>query len=104
MLVGEVGIERDTFLYRLKFWEIRAIERGYRKRSRKLYELCRWQTFWLMHTGMADVSKLGIHTMSDLMPLPWDDKDFPGEELTDDQIEKEREKIRAENKKKEAAE
>ena len=39
MLVGEIGIPRHEFLYDLKFWEVRRIIRGYRKRGKIFMQL-----------------------------------------------------------------
>jgi hypothetical protein len=37
--VGEIGITRREFLYDLKFWEVRRIIRGYRKRGKIFMQL-----------------------------------------------------------------
>jgi len=37
--VGEIGIPRHEFLYDLKFWEVRRIIRGYRKRGKIFMQL-----------------------------------------------------------------
>jgi len=37
--VGEIGIPRREFLYDLRFWEVRRIVRGYRKRNRLTHQL-----------------------------------------------------------------
>jgi hypothetical protein len=34
LLVGEIGISRHEFLYDIRFWEVRRIIRGYRKRGK----------------------------------------------------------------------
>ena len=39
MFVGEIGIPRREFLYDLKFWEVRRIIRGYRKRGKIFMQL-----------------------------------------------------------------
>ena len=39
MFVGEIGITRREFLYDLKFWEVRRIIRGYRKRGKIFMQL-----------------------------------------------------------------
>lgn len=88
--MGEVGIERNTFLYDLELWEIRCIVEGYRRRERTLCLLTRWQTFWQISTGMADISKAGIYSPEDLMRFPWEKEDEP---IISDE---ERDRIRAE--------
>lgn len=37
--MGEIGISRREFLYDLRFWEVRRIIRGYRKRDRLKHQL-----------------------------------------------------------------
>lgn len=37
--MGEIGIPRREFLYDLRFWEIRRIVRGYRRRDRLTHQL-----------------------------------------------------------------
>lgn len=37
--MGEIGIPRREFLYDLKFWEVRRIIRGYRRRNRLTNQL-----------------------------------------------------------------
>ena len=68
LLVGEIGIPRDTFLYQLREWEVCAIIKGYRRRHREEWEMTR-------HVGMTVCCALGadIKTPSDYLPLPWDD-------------------------------
>ena len=39
MLVGEIGISRREFLYELRFWEVDAIIKGYRRRNRLTHQL-----------------------------------------------------------------
>ena len=39
MFVGEIGISRHDFLYDIRFWEVRRIIRGYRKRDRLKHQL-----------------------------------------------------------------
>jgi hypothetical protein len=76
--VGEIGFSRDKFLYGLKWWEIKAIIDGYRKRERTYLLMTRWSTFMIMCTGMADLKKSGIHSATDLMTFPWEIKRNPG--------------------------
>ena len=39
MLVGEIGVSRHEFLYDLRFWEVDAIIKGYRRRNRLTHQL-----------------------------------------------------------------
>lgn len=75
MVVGEIGIDPELFKYKLLWWEIRSIIRGYDRRRRDLWSSIRWQTFELMRVSMADLTKAGIHNPTDLLPLPWDKKE-----------------------------
>lgn len=70
--MGEIGFNRDQFLHVLKWWEIRAIIDGYRKRERTYLLMTRWSTFMLMCTGMADLKKAGIFNAQDLLTFPWE--------------------------------
>lgn len=67
MLVGEIGIERNTFLYQLREWEIIAIIKGYRRRNREQWEMHR-------HVGMTICCALGakLNSANEYLPLPWD--------------------------------
>lgn len=51
--MGEIGIPRREFLYDLRFWEVRRIVRGYRKRDR------------LKHQLMAECAYAAIFAMRD---------------------------------------
>lgn len=92
LVVGEIGIDRKEFLYDLKLWEIRAIIRGYRKREHSLWHIARWQTFWIMHNGMLDMKKAGLHSERDLCTFPWE-KEKEVITMTDEEIENERKKL-----------
>lgn len=67
MLVGEIGIPRNDFLYIIKAWEIRAIVKGYRRRTREQWEMTR-------HLGLTFCNVMGakIPSAHDYLPLPWD--------------------------------
>lgn len=97
MLVGEVGISRDEFLYTLRFWEIQAIIDGYRMRSRSLWESARMNAFFVMST-MADLKKNGIRSSEDLIRFPWEHEVSDRErQPTMDEQEQLREIMRREN-------
>jgi len=51
--VGEIGIPRREFLYDIRFWEVRRIIRGYRRRD------------LLKHQLMAECVYAAIHVMRD---------------------------------------
>lgn len=72
--MGEIGIPRREFLYDLRFWEVRRIIRGYRRRD------------WLKHQLMAECVYAAIHvmrdpqgkTVADMFPMLFDyDDDEP---------------------------
>lgn len=73
--MGEIGHNRDQFLHTLKWWEIRAIIDGYRKRERTYLLMTRWSTYMIMCTGMANLSKAGIHDIKDLLTFPWEQEE-----------------------------
>ena len=80
--MGEIGIPRREFLYDLRFWEVRRIVRGYRKRDR------------LKHQLMAECAYAAIYTMrdpkgktvADMFPQIFEDDDYDDEPpITDDE-------------------
>ena len=63
--MGEIGIDRDTYLYRLRYWEIIKIIQGYRKRNILHYQLQRltiWASMFCLgnpnHKEPEDIIKL----------------------------------------------
>ena len=74
--MGEIGIQPDTFRFRLSWWEIRCIIRGYNRRYRHTWSAARWQTYNLMlaQCGSENMMKSGINGPADLLKLPWDEK------------------------------
>ena len=83
--MGEIQQPRHVFLYELKYWEINAIVRGYRRRQEFEWERSRWMAFFSM-VGTVKLKDAGINTPSDLLPLPHDVPDIP-DGPTDDEIE-----------------
>lgn len=73
--MGEIGIPRREFLYDIRFWEVRRIIRGYRRRD------------WLKHQLLAECVYAAIHvmrdpqgkTVADMFPMlfEYDDDDEP---------------------------
>ena len=51
--MGEIGIPRREFLYDIRFWEVRRIIRGYRRRD------------WLKHQLMAECVYAATYAMRD---------------------------------------
>ena len=91
LLVGEIGIPRNEFLYTLKLWEINAIVKGYRRRNREHWEMSR-------HLGLTICNVMGakIDSAHDYLPLPWDDITTK-KELTEKDVNELMELMRKEN-------
>ena len=82
--MGEIGISRREFLYELRFWEVRRIIRGYRRRQRPSWEQARLNAFYIM-SAMADLSKAGIRSDRDLITFPWEKEVTKRESLPRDE-------------------
>ena len=73
--MGEIGIPRREFLYDIRFWEVRRIIRGYRRRD------------WLKHQLLAECAYATIYamrdpkgkTVADIFPMLFDDEDDDNE-------------------------
>ena len=91
LLVGEIGIPRNEFLYVLKLWEINAIVKGDRRRNREHWEMSR-------HLGLTICNVMGakIDSAHDYLPLPWDDITTK-KELTEEDVNELMELMRKEN-------
>ena len=89
--MGEIGIPRNDFLYKLRFWEINAIIKGYRRRYREHWEMMRY-------LGLTFCNLMGakLNSVQDYLPWPWDDK-FSGKELTEEEVNELLELMRKEN-------
>lgn len=96
--MGEIGVRRSDFLYYMRWWEVRSVISGYRRRERLTWTVARWQTFMLMHNGMTDLRKAGIYTASDLLPFPWEKTDA-APVVSDEEVERLQRMMREENKK-----
>lgn len=74
MLVGEIGVDRRTFLYEMSFWEIKRVVRGYGSRLEKKISNMRMLAYLITaYNGMTDLKKAGVYNIHDFYPLPWDD-------------------------------
>ena len=71
MLVGEIGVSHSDFMYRLEYWQVVVIIRGYRRRQQPLWEAARMNAFFSM-AGTANLAQNGIHTDQDLIRFPWE--------------------------------
>ena len=69
--MGEIGIPRREFLYDLRFWEVRRIIRGYRRRHRLTHQLlaeCVYAATFSMRDPQGK-------TVEDMFPSLFDDDD-----------------------------
>lgn len=82
--MGEIGIPRREFLYDLRFWEVRRIIRGYRRRDRLKLQLLAECVYASIHTMRDPKGK----TVEDLFPALFeDDEQIPsGPALTQDEV------------------
>ena len=61
MLVGEIGVDRRTFLYEMSFWEIKRVVRGYGSRLEKKISNTRMLAYLITaYNGMTDLKKAGV--------------------------------------------
>ena len=75
LLVGEIGITRNEFLYELKYWEIILIIRGYNRRQRDLWSAARWHAFNVMSAmPYCKLADSGIYRPTDLIKFPWEEE------------------------------
>ena len=82
--MGEIGISRREFLYDLRFWEVRRIVRGYRKRNRLTNQLLAETVYATIHVMRDPKGK----TPSDMFPQIFEDDDIDEEmkpTLTDEE-------------------
>lgn len=82
--MGEIGIPRHEFLYEIRFWEVRRIIRGYRRRD------------WLKHQLLAECAYATIYamrdpkgkTVADIFPMLFDDEDEDNEPpITEEEVD-----------------
>ena len=82
-MVGEIGIPREDFLYRMQWWEIRSVIRGYERRKRDPWSIARWHAYNIMAAmPYCDLTKAGIYHPTDLIHFPWDNDDT---DISDDE-------------------
>lgn len=93
--MGEIGVDRHTFLYELKHWEILSIIRGYRRRAHTAWETTRWQTFLI--AKMLGAKDIG-NSPAEWHPMPWEKEAHAANIPTDEEIEEMRRKYGGGNK------
>lgn len=69
--MGEIGIPRREFLYDLKFWEVRRINRGYRKRGKIFMQLLAENVYASTYALRSAEGK----KVQDMFPSIFDDDD-----------------------------
>jgi hypothetical protein len=84
LVVGEIGISRREFLYDLRFWEVRRIVRGYRRRDRLKHQLlaeCAYAAIYAMRDPKGK-------TVADMFPMLFEDDEEYIEEppITEDDV------------------
>jgi hypothetical protein len=71
LLVGEIGIPRREFLYDLRFWEVDAIIRGYRRRNRLTHQLLAEIVYTTMYINRDTKGK----TVEGMFPMLFEDEE-----------------------------
>lgn len=71
MLVGEIGIDHHTFLYELKFYQVRRIIRGYRRRNTLAHQMLAEVVFSSIYSQRDPKGR----TVKDLFPALFEDED-----------------------------
>jgi hypothetical protein len=69
--VGEIGIPRREFLYDLRFWEVDAIIRGYRRRNRLMHQLLAEIVYTTMYINRDPKGK----TVEGMFPMLFEDEE-----------------------------
>lgn len=82
--MGEIGIPRREFLYELRFWEVRRIIRGYRRRNRLTNQLLAECAYASIHAMRDPKGK----TVKDLFPALFEDDEqiASGPVLTQEEV------------------
>ena len=72
--MGEIGYNRQEYLYDLSYCDILCIERGYYRRNREMWSATRWQTYYIMlaQCGNENLRKNRIYKPADLIQFPWE--------------------------------
>ena len=91
MLVGEIGIPRQEFLYELRLWEIILITRGYFKRHHPGWEQARL----IAYNAAYCMGSKNAPIVTQWLPFPWEKEH--DEEISDEELNELRKQIEAEN-------
>ena len=71
LLVGEIGIDHHTFLYELKFYQVRRIIRGYRRRNTLTHQMLAEVVFSSIYSQRDPKGR----TVKNLFPALFEDED-----------------------------
>ena len=74
--MGEIGITRSEFLYDLRFWEVDAIIKGYRRRNRLTHQLLAEIVYTTTYSMRDPKGK----TVEGMFPMLFDDDDDDSDE------------------------
>lgn len=76
--MGEIGIPRHEFLYDIRFWEVRRIIRGYRRRDTLKHQLLAECAYAAIYTMRDPKGK----TVTDIFPSLFEEDEEPEESDT----------------------
>lgn len=79
--MGEIGFNRHEFLYELSWWEIKAIIKGYRRRSKTILESARLYTYYILCAQGAK-----IDSPEKLQKFTWDDENRQQERISEEEV------------------
>ncbi len=94
--MGEIGIPRREFLYDLRFWEVRRIVRGYRKRNRLTNQLLAESVYATIHVMRDPKGKTPRDIFPSLFPTDEDDA-TDSAPIDDKEVARLRQMMREEN-------
>ena len=80
--MGEIGIPRREFLYDLRFWEVRRIIRGYRKRNRLTHQLLAECVYATVHVMRNPKGK----RVEDMFPDIFKEEEYTEEEIAESDL------------------
>lgn len=88
--MGEIGIDRNLFLYDLQYWEIILITSGYFRRYHPAWEQARMIAHQV-HYAMGCPKGESPKTPEEWVPFPWDPKESAADDDYDeDEVKRQR--------------
>lgn len=95
--MGEIGIDRNLFLYDLQYWEIILITSGYFRRYHPAWEQARMIAHQV-HYAMGCPKGESPKTPEEWVPFPWDPKESAADDdYDDDEVKRQRELLQQYN-------